>query len=134
MKKFSFKRILSLILIAAMIMTVAVGCGKKDDASQSGACAKSFTLTVTDKAGAESNFKVSTEKKTVGEALLDEGIIKGTTSEYGLYVTEVNGIQAIYENDGTYWAFYINGEYAMTGVDSTDVVDGAQYGFKVEGY
>ena len=30
------------------------------------------------------------------------------------------------------WAFYINGEYAMTGVDSTEITEGAEYTFKVE--
>ena len=132
MNKIVFKRILSLILIAAMIMTFA-GCGKTDTASRNGADAKSFTLVVTDKEGTETTFDVSTQKKTVGEALLDEGLIEGNDSQYGLYVTKVNGIEAIYEDDGTYWAFYIGDEYAMTGVDATDVEDGAKYGFKVEG-
>ena len=49
-----------------------------------------------------------------------------------LYVKVVNGITADYEVDQTYWAFYINGEMAMTGVDATDVEDGVVYSFKVE--
>lgn len=133
MKKFGFKKILSLILIAAIIMITAAGCGKKDTAPTNGAISKSFTLTVTDKEGVETTFDVTTEKQTVGEALLDEGLIEGDDGEYGLYITKVNGIEAIYEEDGTYWAFYINGEYAMSGVDTTDVEDGAKYGLKVEG-
>jgi len=92
----------------------------------------SFKVTVVDAEGNETAFDYTTEKATVGEALLDEGLIEGTDSAYGLYVTKVNGIEAIYENDGTYWAFYINGEYAMTGVDSTNVEEGATYTFKVE--
>lgn len=133
MNKIRFTRILSLILIAAIIMTFAAGCGNKSKNSGSSAGSKAFTLTVTDKAGKETSFNVTTEKKTVGEALLDEGLIEGDAGQYGLYVTSVNGIEAVYEKDGTYWAFYVNGEYAMSGVDTTDVEDGAQYGFKVEG-
>lgn len=135
MNKMRFKKILSLILIAAMIMTFAVGCSPKETASTEAVApdVKSFTLTVTDREGAETTFNISTERKTVGEALLDEGLIEGTEGQYGLYVTKVNGVEAIYENDGTYWSFYINGEYATSGVDTTDVEDGAQYGFKVEG-
>ena len=34
--------------------------------------------------------------------------------------------------DRTYWAFYVNGEYASTGVDSTPVNEGDTYEFKVE--
>ena len=52
--------------------------------------------------------------------------------DYGLYVKEVNGITADYDVDGTYWAFYINDEYASTGVDSTNITEGDNYSFKVE--
>ncbi len=52
--------------------------------------------------------------------------------QFADYVKTVNGITADYDTDGTYWAFYVNGEYAMTGVDSTPVEDGAVYAFKVE--
>ena len=132
MNKIRIRMILSLILIAAMIMTFAAGCSSKNDISQ-GSETKNFTLTVTDKDGIDTSFDISSSKKTVGEALVDEGLIEGEESQYGLYVTKVNGTEAIYENDGTYWSFYINGEYAMTGVDVTDIEDGAEYGFKIEG-
>ena len=124
----NLKKILSMFLIAAMVMVTAVGCGKKADA----AGAHSFKFVVVDAEGKETSFDIHTDKTTVGEALLDEKLIEGSDSAYGLYVTKVNGIEAIYENDGTYWAFYINGEYASTGVDSTNIEDGATYSFKVE--
>lgn len=120
---------MSLILIAAMIMIAATGCTKGNTV---GSGSKQFTFTVVDKEKSETTFTVKSDKQTVGEALLDEKLIEGDESQYGLYVTKVNGIEAVYENDGTYWAFYINDEYAMTGVDSTDIVDGAKYSFKVE--
>ena len=59
-------------------------------------------------------------------------LIAGDESEYGLYVKMVNGITADYDADGVYWAFYINGEYAATGVDSTPITEGESYSFKVE--
>ena len=31
-----------------------------------------------------------------------------------------------------WWSVYVNGEYAQTGVDSTDVTAGAEYAFKAE--
>lgn len=92
----------------------------------------SFTLEVVDGDGNTTNFTINTTKATVGEALLDEGLIEGEESEYGLYVKTVNGVTADYDVDQTYWAFYIDGEYASTGVDQTDVVDGSTYSFKVE--
>ncbi|MBQ1211437.1 MAG: DUF4430 domain-containing protein [Clostridia bacterium] len=34
-----------------------------------------------------------------------------------------------YNADKAYWAFYVDGEYAMTGVDSTNIEAGKVYGF-----
>lgn len=59
--------------------------------------------------------------------LLAEGLIAGDESDYGLYVTSVNGITADWATENAYWAFYINGEYAQTGVDSTEIVAGTTY-------
>lgn len=87
-----------------------------------------FTFYV-DVDGNKVNFKINTDKKTVGEALLENNLIKGTDSDYGLYVKEVNGISADYDTDGYYWAFYVNDEYAQTGVDSTDIEDGMTCSF-----
>lgn len=92
----------------------------------------SFKFVVVDADGKETEFTVKTDADTVGKALLDANLIAGEDSEYGLYVKTVNGITADYDTDGSYWAFYINGEYAMTGVDSTEIEDGATYMFKVE--
>ena len=125
------KKFLMAFIILAILIFMA-GCGKENEASDDGTQTKNFTLVVTDKEGEETTFNISTQKKTVGEALFDEKLIEGEEGEYGLYVTKVNGIEAIYEDDGTYWAFYINGEYAVTGVDSTDVEDGAEYALKAE--
>jgi len=123
----SIKKVLSLILVAALGLML-VACSKNTYGSGS----KSFKLEVTGTDGKTSTYTVKTDKATVGEALLDEKLIAGEDSQYGLYVTSVTGIKAVWEETGTYWAFYINGEYAMTGVDSTNVEDGATYAFKIE--
>lgn len=72
-------------------------------------------------------FTVKTDKKTVGEALLDVGLIEGDEGPYGLYVKKVNGITADFDKDQTYWAFYIGEELAMTGVDATQIEEGSVY-------
>ena len=73
---------------------------------------------------------VNTDAKTVGEALAELSIVAGEDSEWGLYVKTVNGITADYDTDGTYWAFYVNGDYATTGVDTTDVTPDGCYELK----
>ena len=72
-------------------------------------------------------FTITTDKDTVGAALLEHGLIAGEEGAYGLYIKQVNGITADYDVDQTYWSFYINGEYAMTGVDTTEITEGATY-------
>ena len=89
-----------------------------------------FTFSVTDKDGNTKAFEVHTDEKTVGAALLKVGIIAGDTTQYGLYVKTVDGITLDYATDGMYWAFYVGGAYASTGVDSTDVKSGEVYEFR----
>ena len=91
-----------------------------------------FPFSVVDKDGNVTNFEIHTDKTMVGEALVDLGLIEGENGDYGLYVKKVNGITADYDTDGVYWAFYINGEYAQTGVDVTEIKEGDSYTFKVE--
>lgn len=133
-----FASVLCMVLIVAMAlsMTACSNNGSSDDGNSGGeqvqTVTKAFTFEVVDKDGNIETFAITTDKATVGEALLDEGLIAGEDGQYGLYVTEVNGIVADYNVDGTYWAFYVDGEYASSGVDTTDVVDGSTYSFKVE--
>ncbi len=72
-------------------------------------------------------FTINTDKKTVGEALLEHKLIDGEEGPYGMYIKSVNGITADYDVDQSYWSFYVNGEYAMTGVDTTEIKEGAIY-------
>ena len=116
------KKLLSMLLVLVLVFSLAAcGAGKT-----------AFTVIATDLEGNETTFEIKTDAKTVGEALLAEGLLKGHTTDYGLYVDEVNGIALDWEKDGKYWAFYVNGEYAMTGVDTTEVEEGAVYTFKAE--
>lgn len=91
-----------------------------------------FSFKATDGDGKVSSYEIHTDKKTVGEALLELDLIAGDESDYGLYVKEVCGVTADYDTDGSYWAFYIDGEYASAGVDSTDIVPGSVYELRVE--
>ena len=91
-----------------------------------------FTFTVTFPDKTTKSYAVSTDADTVGRALLDAGLIAGEEGAYGLYVKTVDGQTLDYNQDGKYWAFYIDGEYAMTGVDATPVADGHSYAFVAE--
>ena len=88
-----------------------------------------FYFDVTFSDGETASYAIHTDAQTVGEALVALELIAGDESAYGLYVKTVGGETLDWDADGMYWAFYENGEYAMTGVDSTAVTDGATYAF-----
>ncbi len=81
------------------------------DGAEFGEGDKSFTLEVADEDANVISCVVYTNASTVGEALSDLNLIDGDDSD---------------------WAFYVDGEYAVTGVDDTEVTDGSTYAFKVE--
>ena len=141
MKK-SMKKMMALLL-TLLVVFAAAGCGaaKGDYDAQTitvkngatiGEGSKTLQVEVVDGEGKSVSFTVKTDEKTVGEAMQKLQVLSGEEGPYGLYIKEVNGILADYEKDATYWGFYINGEYAMTGADMTDAVDGDSYLFKVE--
>ncbi len=150
MKKKITNRHLPLLLCIMLVVSMALfttGCNgaKKDNASGSGTAEgvkvegsvlgegdTQFAFTAVDLDGKETKFEIHTDKKTVGEALLDVGLIAGEEGDYGLYVKTVNGVTMDFEEDGAYWAFYVGDEYATTGVDSTEIEEGTTYSFKVE--
>lgn len=150
MKKNGLNKLLALLLALVMVLALAA-CGNKaqdnggagDDANvvtdgtvadgaTVGKGATAFTVEVAQLDGTSITFTVNTDKATVGEALLELGIVAGDDTEYGLYVKTVNGVTLDYDTDGAYWAFYINGEYATTGVDATNIEAGAIYALKAE--
>lgn len=138
------KRFLAMLLSALLLLSL-VACGARAPAPGTGGDApvisdgatigegdKSFITEVVDGDGNTVKFTVLTNEATVGEALQALGVLQGEEGEYGLYIKTVNGVTADYNKDGVYWAFYIDGEYAMTGADMTDVVSDTVYTFRVE--
>ena len=135
MKK-TFKSTISFILAIVLVLSF-VACNKVDAAglwenatylndTELGEGDKTLTVEVK----VEENsvvFTIHTDKDTVGDALIEHDLIAGDESEFGLYVKVVNGMTADYDIDQSYWAFYIDGEMAMTGVDGTDITEGTAY-------
>ena len=135
MKK-TFKSSISLILAIVLVLSF-VACNKVDatglwenatylNDTEFGEGSKTIAVEV--KVEEQSVvFTINTDKDTVGAALIEHDLIAGDESQYGLYVKVVNGITADYDIDQSYWAFYVDGELSMTGVDGTDITEGAAY-------
>ena len=125
------------LLLAALLLFSFASCEKKppDALWESATYLEDTTLgegkttvSVEVKAGEHSiTFTIRTDRTILGDALTDHNLIEGEESTYGLYVKKVNGITADYDIDQSYWGFYKNGEYVMTGVDTTTIADGEHY-------
>ena len=117
---------LACLILAASVFFI-IGCAPKESDTE-----LNFTFEVVHLDGTTKTFEVKTYKAMVGDALVEKNYIAGENSTYGLYVKTVDGETLDYDKDGAYWAFYVNGEYAPTGVDSTKIEAGKVYTFKAE--
>lgn len=124
------KRVLALLLAMCMALGLLTGCAGKDngDGSQKAVTQKTVTLQVVHKDGSTKDFEIKTDKETLGEALLDEGLIEGEEGQYGLFVKTVDG-ETVDEGNQEWWCLTKGGETWSNGVDSTEIADGDAYEF-----
>lgn len=126
------------IISVVLCVVLLVACGAKEQPTGLWADATytentalgdgAVSVTVEVKAGDKSiDFTIKTDKTTLGDALLEHGLIAGEDGQFGMYIKKVNGITADFDVDQSYWAFYKNGETMLTGVDGTEIKDGEHY-------
>ena len=144
MKNNSIKNLLALVL--AFVLTAAAaltGCSTTPAETTAppaetapvtvlGEGSKAFNLTIVDKEGVEHLYRIQTDEEMVGFALIAHELIEGEEGPYGMYIKSVLGQVLDYETDGMYWSFYVNNEYALTGVDQTPITEGDSYMLKAE--
>lgn len=131
--------IISIALIAAMALCMA-SCGKAgtqtdsslaqtgDKADASAPEKTSFKFSVKDSTGKTESYTISTEKTTLGEALLEAGIITEEEQKTG-FINTVNGVTLNWDTDKAYWALYAGDSYAQKGVNETEISAGDEYSF-----
>lgn len=79
-------------------------------------------------------FNITTDAENLRAALEQEGLITGDESEFGLFVTSVNGIAANADKQ-EWWCLTKDGEMWSYGVDDTEISDGDIFEFTLtEGY
>ncbi len=140
MKMNSFTKLLCIALIGALTLGLW-GCAQApaqngaitlEEGKTYGQGENQFSLTVTGSDGKDIAVTIRTGKTIVGEALQELGIIAGEEGPYGLYIKTVNGETLDYDIHKMYWSFYVNGEYAMAGIDQTAIDSSAAYALKAE--
>ncbi|MCL2563708.1 MAG: hypothetical protein FWE08_06705 [Oscillospiraceae bacterium] len=131
------KRKLLAGLLILLVVFASAACGGQarpgeadaDAVAEIGQGETVFRFEVTDPDETVTAWDVHTDEATVGAALFAVGLIDGDETAWGLMVTEVNGVVADWDANGAFWGFFIDGEFAVTGVDATYIAPGVTYAF-----
>ena len=113
--------VVALVLVVAALMAVYFG---SQAPAQTGL--KAFTVTVVHADGSQKVFEYRTDVEKLGAFLEEKGLIDSKGADQGMFHS-VDGEKADWNENQSYWAFYIGNDYAMTGIYDTDIVDGTAY-------
>lgn len=123
-KKNTKKIIFALAALAAVIVVLfAVYYFTKEKTT---AGSKTITVEVVHKDGKSASFEYTTEKEYLGEVLTEEKLIDGENSEYGMFITTVDGETADDSNQ-EWWCITKSGERLNSSVDTTPMKDGDKF-------
>ena len=127
------KKLLASALALLVAITLALGlcacagetASEKPSSSAQQAEEKiSVTVLVVDKDGNTETFNLKTNKTSLADALVEEGIIEYASD--GFYTT-VNGITADFSKDGGWWCVTKDGKMTTKGMNDLKLADGDKY-------
>ena len=137
--------VLTVVLCAALLTAVYFAFGKSgktqpaqrpdtavtDTAEevQEQQVSKNIIITVAGPDGESTSYELATKAEYLSQAMEDaQGLtFSGSYGPYGIMLEVVNGVSAVYEEDGAYWSVLVDGEYGMHGIDTQLVQDGVEY-------
>lgn len=124
-------KLLALTLVVLMTFLSLVACGKADtnsDINSGSSKIKTISITVTVVAADKSEkvFNIETDKKTLGDALLEEGLVTEDEHKSGFY-NHIDGVRADYTKDGAWWSFTKGGKDVMVGANDLKIADGDEF-------
>ncbi len=124
-------KILALVLVALMTVFSFAACGKADTNSEVNSGTQetktvSITVTVVAKDKTEKVFNIKTDKETLGDALLEEGLVTEDEHKTGFY-SHIDGVRADYTLDKSWWCFTKGGETVMVGANDLEIADGDKF-------
>ena len=118
-------------LVAAVAVLLGVYFVTRPAPQQGG---KTIAVQVVLLDGESSDYTIQTDEEYLRGALESIDLIEGSESEYGLFVTTVNGV-TVDDSKQQWWCFTQDGEMLMTGVDTTPIADGDHFEITLtEGY
>ena len=121
------KKILAVAIVAVLVAAMALAYAAYSEKTVEGM--KHITIEVVMADETNTVYEVDTD----GEYLIDamneaDGLtFEGEDGLYGFAVNTINGITANLEDGGSYWAFYVGGEYCNYGVSEQPIEDGDEF-------
>lgn len=120
----------TLVIVIAFVALVALVAGlwlaSQNNAEAGPTGSASFTVVVVHADKSEKTFTYTTEETNLGAFLEAEGLIESEGADTGMFHT-VDGEKADWSTNQSYWALYINDEYAVSGIYDTEIVNDAVY-------
>lgn len=119
----------TLLLVICVVMIAVAAAVLIFGGSGTSKGSKNITIEVVDDKGTSVTYEVKTDAEYL-QGAMDEAdglTYDAIDSEYGLMIQAVNGIRAVYEENGAYWGFYINGEYCNFGISEQPIADGDEF-------
>ena len=110
-------------LVVAIAVLLGVYFATRPDTTQG---AKALTIVVVHGDGSEKDFDIHTDAEYLAEALTENDIASGSDSDYGLFITTVDGETAD-DGEQQWWCITKGGEMLMTGASETPIADGETY-------
>lgn len=127
------KKVIAAVVAIVVLVAAAIGCwiafGPKTSEG-----AKTIKVQVVHADKSTKDFTYKTDAQYLAEVLQENKLIEGEDSEYGLFITTVDGEKADYNTDGSYWSIYVNNEYGQYGADQQPVNDGDTFKLAYEVY
>ena len=118
------KALIALVIVAVIAVVMLVAYNQLKPQTTKGE--KEITVEVVIPEEETKEFTLHTDAEYLRQALEAENLVKGTESEYGLFIAEVNGRLANPTNQ-EWWCVTKSGEEVFTGVDTTPITDGDHY-------
>lgn len=90
--------------------------------------AKTITVSIDHLNGDDRTLTIKTDADYLRGALDQEKLIEGENSQYGFFITAMDGEKAD-ESKQQWWGYTKSGEYVDTGVDQTPIANGDSFEF-----
>ena len=85
---------------------------------------KTITVEVVHADESSREFTYQTSEEFLGPVLVQEGLVQGEESTYGLFITTVDGETA---EGNQWWCITQDGQMVETGADTTPIADGDHF-------